>query len=718
MTIISYMAMDKKRVLYGVITGVIVSLCIFLFDLTPLQEMFELKTLDWRFRLLSDRRQAGRDVVIFYIDQRSLDHYARDEGISWPWPRGMYKPVIDFCRRGAARAVVFDMLFTETSSFGSEDDAEFSAAVGAAGNVFLAFFASKKEAPEKKGHELFREKCALDVTGKEQFSLTENQSVTLPVDELFRNAKGLGNVSSDPDDDGVFRRAPLLCRFQGRIYPFLSFAAGRYVLGDKPLSYDGKNLSLGPLAVPVDERGRMMIRYHGPTGTYKSYSIGDIIQSAVRLESNLQPLLDPAIVRDKVVIIGCSAPGLMDLRVNPFSSVYPGAEVHATVIDNILRGDFLRRMPKPWVYFTVILAAIIAGVIVYCVKSVLAISLLIFLMMLLFASTVVLLFLQGTWFDVVIPLVAIFSTFAVSNTVNYATEGKKKRQLKQMFSQYSSPAVVETLLKNPEKLKLGGERKELTVFFSDIAGFTTISESMAPEPLVDLLNEYLNAMSEVILSYDGTVDKYIGDAIMAVWGAPVEQSDHAVRACHAALDCRKRLLALRAVLKQRNLPDLNARIGLSSGMMLVGNMGSKQRFDYTVIGDTVNLGSRLEGANKNYGTSIMINERTRELAGDKIVVRELDLLRVKGKNKPIRVFELVAKAGEARFETIEKIRLFHQGVELYRQMRWDDALRAFQSVVTIDADDGPAHVYIDRVEEYRKNPPPEGWDGVFVLKTK
>jgi len=712
------MAVDKKRVLYGVITGIIVSVCIFVFDLTPLQEMFELKTLDWRFRLLSDRRKAGDDIIIFYIDQKSLDHYARNEGISWPWPRGMYKPVIDFCVKGGARAVVFDMLFTETSSFGSEDDAEFASAVGNGANVFLAFFASTKDAPGKKRYALLAEKYALEVAGSGRLSLKEDRSVTLPVDELLKVSRGAGNVSADPDDDGVFRRAPLVSRFQGQSYPFLSFAASRFVLGDAPVRYDGNNLTVGGRAIPVDEHGRMVIRYHGPTGTYASYSIGDIIQSSVRLESDMRPLLDPSIVKDKVVVIGCSAPGLMDLRVNPFSSVYPGAEVHATVIDNILRGDFLLRMSKGWVYFTVILSAVIAGIIVYCVRSVLAISLLIALMMLCFSLTVVLLFMRGTWFDVVVPLFAIFSTFAVSNTVNYATEGKKKRQLKQMFSQYSSPAVVDELLKNPGKLKLGGERKELTVFFSDIAGFTTISESMAPEPLVDLLNEYLNEMSEVILSYDGTVDKYIGDAIMAVWGAPVDQPDHAVRACDAALDCRKRLRVFRDTLKARGLPDLNSRIGLSSGMMLVGNMGSKQRFDYTVIGDAVNLGSRLEGANKNYGTSLMINERTRELAGDAIVVRELDLLRVKGKNRPITVFELVAKAGEARFETTEKIRLFHEGLALYRRMRWDEAFRAFQSVMTIDPDDGPAKIYIDRINEFRNNPPAEGWDGVYTLKTK
>lgn len=712
------MAIDKKRVLYGVMTGVIVSLCIFVFDLTPLQEMFELKTLDWRFRLLSNPQKAAKDIVIFYIDQKSLDHYARNDGISWPWPRGMYKPVIDFCVKGGAAAVVFDMLYTETSSFGSEDDAEFADAVGEAQNVFLAFFASKKEAPEKKRYGLCAEKYAIEIAGKEKLALPEEQSFTLPVEELLKNARGAGNVSADPDDDGVFRRAPLVSLFQGRAYPFLSFAASRYVAGGRTLRYDGNNLMLGERSIPIDSRGQMVIRYHGPTGTYASYSIGDIIQSYVRLESNLKPLYGPSMVKNKIVIVGCSAPGLMDLRVSPFSSIYPGAEVHATVIDNILSGDFLRRMPKPWVYFTVVLAAVLAGVIVYCVKSVAAISLLILLMLVLFVITVVLLFMQGMWFDVVVPVVAIFSTFAVSNTVNYATEGKKKRQLKQMFSQYSSPAVVDELLKNPERLKLGGERKELTVFFSDIAGFTTISESMAPEPLVDLLNEYLNEMSEVILSYDGTVDKYIGDAIMAVWGAPIEQPDHAVRACLAALDCRQKLRALRAALKQRGLPELHARIGLSSGVMLVGNMGSKRRFDYTVVGDAVNLGSRLEGANKNYGTSIMINERTRELAGGSIVVRELDLLRVKGKNEPIRVFELVDKAGEARPETVEKIRIFHEGLQRYRQMQWDAALRAFQAVIASDPADGPAKVYVDRVEAYKKHPPEEGWDGVFTLKTK
>jgi len=712
------MVFHRKKILAGVLTGLAVSLFVFIFDLTPVQEMFELRTLDWRFRLLSNPARASGDIVIFYIDQKSLDHYANEDGISWPWPRGMYKPVIDFCRMGGVRAIVFDMLYTETSAFGSEDDAEFAAAVEGQGNGFFAFFASGKQAGESERDAIFKDRFSLQVDNAAPLKIPPSQSVTLPVRELLTAARGLGNVSADPDIDGVFRRAPILSSYKGDYYPSLAFAAARYVMGDHPVERRRDGLAVGGRVIPVDRAGRMMIRYHGPRGTYQAYSIGDIIQSAVRIESQMRPSFDPAIVRGKVVIVGCSAPGLMDLRVNPFSSVYPGAEVHATVIDNIMKGDFLTRVPKRLVYFSAVCLAALTGVIMYSVGSVFLLPLLLALLIGAFLAADAYVFMRGIWLETVIPLVTILVTYAVSNTVNYAMEGRKKRQLKQMFSQYSSPAVVDELLKHPDKLKLGGERKELSVFFSDIAGFTTISESMAPEALVDLLNEYLNEMSEVILSYHGTVDKYIGDAIMAVWGATVDQPDHAVRACHAALDCRRQLSAFRESLRKRGLPDLNMRIGVSSGPMLVGNMGSKRRFDYTVIGDVVNLGSRLEGANKNYDTHVMINQRTRELAGDTIVVRELDLLRVKGKNKPITVYELIAKQGEAPFETLEKIRLFHGGLEHYRMMRWDDALAAFTAVLKVDPDDGPSKIYVDRVNQFRQSPPSDGWDGVFALKTK
>ena len=274
--------------------------------------------------------------------------------------------------------------------------------------------------------------------------------------------------------------------------------------------------------------------------------------------------------------------------------------------------------------------------------------------------------------------------------------------------------MVEQILKKPEMLKLGGARRDVTVFFSDIAGFTTISEKMDPEPLVRFLNIYLGAMTNIILGRQGTLDKYEGDAIMAFWGAPISQEDHAVRACNAALECQKKLGELRLDWERQNLPPFRVRIGLNSGEAIAGNMGSESRFDYTVMGDNVNLASRLEGINKQYGTELMVSEATRTLIGDDFVCRELDLIRVKGKDKPVRIFELVGKKDEVAPEMVQKIGVFQKALEFYRSKNFMAAIEKFKTI----ANDPPSGVFAHRCEVFIQNPPAADWDGVWTFTEK
>ena len=285
---------------------------------------------------------------------------------------------------------------------------------------------------------------------------------------------------------------------------------------------------------------------------------------------------------------------------------------------------------------------------------------------------------QNLWVDGVLAASTLTLSFAMTTSFSYATEGRQRRQIKQMFSRYMSDLLIQDLLKHPEKLRLGGERRVLTVFFSDLAGFTTLSEKLAPEEVVTLLNHYLTAMTDLILSSGGIIDKYEGDAIMAFWGAPLPQEDHAIRACLAALDNQSRLVELRQEFTRMGLPPVYARIGINTGEMIIGNLGSNQRFDFTVIGDSVNLASRLEGAGKEYGTSIIISEETYRQAQDKVEVRELDLLQVKGKDRAIRIYELLARKGEIGQAEDKKRDLFAQGRSSYRNGRWSEALRLFR----------------------------------------
>jgi adenylate cyclase len=324
---------------------------------------------------------------------------------------------------------------------------------------------------------------------------------------------------------------------------------------------------------------------------------------------------------------------------------------------------------------------------------------------------IIMAFRQNIWVDGVLFLGSLGLSFAMSTAFSYATEG-------QIFSHYMSDLLIQDLLKNPDKLRLGGEKRVLTVFFSDLAGFTTLSEKLTAELVVTLLNRYLTAMTDIILISGGLIDKYEGDAIMAFWGAPLPQDDHAVRACLAALDNQARLAELRQEFVKLGLPPVYARIGINTGEMIIGNMGSNQRFDFTVIGDSVNLASRLEGAGKEYGTSIIISEDTYRQAADRVEVRELDLLRVKGKELPVRIYELLSRKGELE-EPKQNVReLFAEGLKHYRQQHWSEAISAFQGVLTLASDDGPAKAFIRRCEDFMKTPPPVEWDGVYRLMTK
>jgi adenylate cyclase len=320
---------------------------------------------------------------------------------------------------------------------------------------------------------------------------------------------------------------------------------------------------------------------------------------------------------------------------------------------------------------------------------------------------------------VVSPIAAVILNYVGSAVYQYLTERKQKTMIKGMFSQYLNPSVVNELIAHPEKLRLGGEKKELTVFFSDIASFTNFSEKLDAVDLVGILNEYLSAMTDIILKNNGTLDKYVGDAVMAVWGAPMELPNTAKAACHAALQMQAKCREIAERWDKEGKPKLVVRMGLNTDFMVVGNVGGSSRFDYTVIGDAVNLGSRMEGANKTYGTRIMISERTQELVKDVMFCRELDYLIVKGKTKPIRVFELIGETGkDVTDKTMEIVSIYTRGLALYRDRQFKQAEKEFFSALKINADDGPSQLYLLRTQAYMKKPPPKDWNGVFELKTK
>jgi len=691
----------SKKLARGLAVGLIAFAAAWLISRTPLFRPLEWKSWDARLRLGADPGRAGRDIVIFYIDQKSLDAYEQ-QGVSWPWPRQMYSAVVKYLAAGGARAVFFDMIFSEPSVYGVEDDADLAATIRDSGRVFLPFMVSgaKSEAAESQG---LLARFSLAGRAVPPAMTRSVQSVSIPLDEFLAASRGAGNVQFSPDGDSLYRRMRLAFTYKDLVLPSMPLALAEFAAGRQSLD-----------KIPLDPSGQMIIRYHGGLGTYKNYSIAAVINSWAQIESGQKPQIPAEEFAGKVVFIAGSAPGLMDLRPSPLNPKSPGTEIHAAALDNLLRRDFIR-FPSPWVSFLLMLAfCLVTGVGVTHLKRFGPIVLFFILFLAMPAGAAALGFISGYWLPFVAPLLGVLVSFIGAAVVNYQTEGKQRRFLKSAFRYYLSPAVIDQVVSDPSRLALGGERRDITSYFSDVAGFTTISEGLKPEELVNLLNAYLSEMTDIILDTGGTLDKYEGDAIIAFWNAPLDLPDHGLRACRAALRCQKRLAELRPDFEKRFGHGIRIRIGLNSGPAVVGNMGSASRFDYTAMGDTVNLASRLEGACKAYGVPILVGEETYALVKDAIVCREVDTLRVVGKKRSVRVFEILGETGQWTTDEAAALDRYYEALTAYKIKEWAGAASLFEAL----GDDPLARVYVERCRSLRDNPPAGDWDGVFELKKK
>jgi class 3 adenylate cyclase len=420
-----------------------------------------------------------------------------------------------------------------------------------------------------------------------------------------------------------------------------------------------------------------------------------------------------------VFFYGLTAAGTHDLNPTPFSPRYPMVGAIANVFNTIVTDQFITPMPSSWRLPMFLAIGIFAGYILSTRTSMRG-SLFTLLFLVFYLLFVYWLFAdRRMWIDAVGPTGIILFSDAAIVWYKFNTAEKKRKFIRGAFEQYLNPAVVEELAKNPDMLELGGKTMELTAFFSDVASFTTISEQLNEQELVELLNEYLTEMTDIVLKEYGNLDKYEGDAIMAFYGAPIPFPDHAARACTTALEMQEKLAELREKWKAERRPELTARIGINSGPMVVGNMGSRTRMDYTVMGDAVNLASRLEGVNKQYATDIMISEFTLEHCESDFVTREIDLIRVKGKSEPVRIYEVLARAKDGISDDMKSaVEHYSAGLEAYRKKEWEAGIQEFQRVIDIRAGDGPSLTYLKRCREYCETPPPDDWDGVYVMTTK
>ncbi|MBE9546976.1 MAG: adenylate/guanylate cyclase domain-containing protein [Proteobacteria bacterium] len=681
----------------------------------PFLRFMELKTLDLR-TISRGERAPGGEIVIAAIDEKSLAELGR-----WPWPRSTIAKLVDTLKGYGSKVVGFDIVFAEPA----KTDAILAGSIRQAENVTLGYFfhTTEEDIAHLSGEDI--EKAAENISGSKyqivRFSRNPDEStlvrtcaVAANVEPLSDAAENSGYFNYFPDSDGTIRWSPLVIKFGDSFYQPLSISVLLQYM-DWPMvtlkmaDFGVEGIRIDGIDIPTNESGKMLINYLGSPKTFSHYSITDIINGR----------LEPGLFKDRIVLVGATAIGIYDLRVTPFSTVFPGIEVHATVIDNILHQSFLKR--PDWVGLFDIAAIIFLGLVIgIALPRVRAVSGVIFSLMLLAAYILFNRFVfthYNLWLNLVYPVVTMLAVYIGITVYKYITEEREKKKIRGAFQYYLTPSVINEILKDPSMLKLGGEKKDLTVLFSDIRGFTTVSERLSPEELVHLLNEYLTAMTDVVFKHEGLLDKYMGDAIMSVFGAPLTQEDHPARACSTAREMMEELKTLQKKWADEGRPVLDIGIGVNSGDMVVGNMGSEMRFVYTVMGDSVNLGSRLEGINKEYGTNVIISEYTYDRVKENFFCRELDLVRVKGKELPVKIYELLGEMKDSeKWEGF--VKPFEDGLAKYRQGEWDEAVICFQDVLSIRPGDPPSEIYIERCREIKKNPPVGEWDGVYIMTKK
>ncbi len=541
------------------------------------------------------------------------------------------------------------------------------------------------------------------------YALLEYPQFVNGVYEFFDNAGG---------PEGIQKRASLEAEIEKLVN---SYAAAKtddlkYKISQELLARrtELKTIKLSYLNNLISEKKKME-EAAGANPTSEQKKQIDITTEDIK---TIELVLKTEDLKNRIGIIGLTATGTSDIASIPKYNEYPGVGTYHNTINTIMQRDFIKRSGKAVALIIIIVVSLFSGFIVQKLSSrkSLLTSILGFLLFNLMAFY--LFAIHSIWVEQMGINLAILIPSVIIISIKLINEESQKKFIKGAFSRYIAPDVIEQIMQNPESLELGGENRRITIFFSDVAGFSTISEKLSPPDLVKLLNEYLSEMTDIIISHGGTIDKYEGDAIMAFYGAPQPYIDHELRACKAAIDMKKKLREMQENWRGIGQHELFVRMGMNTGLAVVGNMGSKMRMDYTAMGDSVNLASRLEGANKRYGTTAMISENTYNNVKDHVDVRKLDTIRVIGKTEPIVIYELLGMKGSLPQKVYDVIEVYNKGLEMFSEHQWKKAMKFFNDAIDIFPDDGPSKTYVERCEEFMKKPPSKNWDGVYSMKSK
>lgn len=711
---------ELPRAVQALLTGLVVAAVVLSLHLLGAFQQLEFKTRDLRMRWTrpakGDPEQFDHpEIGIIMITDDSLGWLENTAKRTWPWPRDVLAVLFKACAMGSSRAILFDM-FTHLDKDTYLTEPEWAKEIAKSPPSYFAVPFSEspvKNADKREGLEALLKKyeIAVDADGSVEIPFPY-ASVQLSQPVIADAIAGICDVSTPRDEDKIIRHYRLLSRFRGRYYPSMALAGLMAREQVKSVQIRNGLLTVGRLSIPVDPKGQIGIRYYRP---FTAMGASAVISGVWSIEDDKKiTSFDPARLKDRIVLIGPTAAALFDMKASPVGEI-PGTEVHATAIRNILQGEFLREAPVAVTVLVTLLLAVgtamatrfsSATIGAFGAAGVLAV----------FAGANVGIFANHWILELVVPVMAIVLAYAATSAVNYLTEGRQRARTKRTFQSYVSPKVVEKILANPDALSMKGERKTLTMFFMDFAGFTSMSELLDPLQLVALISEYHNEAAEEVFKTEGTIDKYMGDAIMAFWNDPIGQEDHPLRACITAINAQKRLRQMAVKMKERGLPEMRARIGVNTGVATVGNMGAKHQVNYTIIGDEVNLASRLEGVNKEFGTEIIISEATCIPARAQLDVREMALIKVKGKKVPVRIFELIGLKGEAPPERMEIVRKFEQALAEFRARRFARAWELFLSLS--QKGDRASEVYVSLCERYRDEAPPADWDGSYQMEHK
>ncbi len=708
----------------------------------PTMQRVENILYDLRLRLTMPNTIDDR-IVILDIDEKSL----AQEG-HWPWRRDKLAYLVDmiFDYYGA-KVLGFDVVFSEPDISGGMDaldklaknelqqDSKFLSAIEKMRPELSfddKFAKSLQNRPVVMGYFLSHHEEQNNELGllPQPLATTEGHDFT---SFLFKARSYAGNLAqlqsvtqtggylnnSNVDEDGVYRRLPTITQYKNQIYSTLSFSILQQMMGMPEIKFITSDdygdsrleaISIAGLTVPVDAEGNILVPFRGRQGSFRFISVTDVLNGVT----------DVSQLKDKIVIIGTSAAGLLDLRSTPVQNVYAGVEIHANILSSLLDQTMKSRPTYIIAVETIelVVLSLLAMIIFPRLGVMASAAVFLTLMSIVVAVNSYVWIVHGLDTHLATPVTLFGLLYVLQIFFGYFFESRKKKQLGNIFGQYIPSELVEEMSKTDEEFTLKGENREMTVFFSDVRGFTTISEAMEdPQDLCDLINEILTPVTHVIHNHKGTIDKYIGDAIMAFWGAPVHTERHAYLAVKAGLDVIKSLKDINESFKLKNWPAVDLGIGLNTGPMVVGNMGSQFRIAYTVMGDTVNLGSRLEGLTKQYGVKMIVSESTLAAAPE-FAYRELDRVRVKGKNKPITIYEPIGEWAEISLEQQTILNLVRRALADYRQQLWDKSEATFHQLHDLKPDDKLYKIYLERIEHYRETLPEENWDGAFTHTSK